>query len=110
MSQGHHFIERQTVKLERSKVRIWRSQGRELTTAQERLIDTPLDTILGDRRNEVRLPKVSHDSLHSGASQRYQIKRSDLHPQIDEFASAFALEHQLEKKLRSIDQPRKDRP
>lgn len=103
MSQDHHVVERATIKLERSKVRIWRKQGRRLTTAQGRLIDTDLSTIFDDRRNLVRLPKVSHDSAHSASTRRYRIRREQLHPQLDEFAAEYALEHQLEKKLRAID-------
>lgn len=77
---------------------ILRKQNRPMTEAQIRLLDTPLGTILDDRRNQVRLKVNLHHRAHHGANP-HRLKRSDLHPRIDEFAAEYALEAKLDHQL-----------
>lgn len=102
MSQGHHFIEKQTIKQRRSAMAIKRKQNLPMTAAENRLLDIPLTTILDDRRNQVRLANALHHRAHSGVT-AYRPKREDLHAGIYDFAAEFALEGALDRKLALID-------
>lgn len=101
MSQEHHVIPQQRLKIARSAIAIKRQQNRKLTRAEKRLLDTPLSQILGDRRNIVRLQNNLHHRAHNGATP-FRLKEKQLPRGIHDFAEHFALEGALDRELRLI--------
>lgn len=102
MSEDHHVIPQQRIKIARSRVaiKVKTLGASELSDAEVRLYKTPLSTILGDRRNIVRLKRARHHRAHNGFE---RLTRNDLPGQLDEFASWYALEAALDHELRLID-------
>jgi hypothetical protein len=100
--QDHHVIPQQRIAQRISAIAIKRKQNRPLTDAEARLLDTPLSTILDDRRNQVRLKVDLHHRAHHGANP-YRLKRKQLPRGIHDFAEEFALEGALERELRLMD-------
>ena len=98
MAESHHVIARITIAQRVSAMAILRKQGRPMTEAQERLLDTPLSVILGDRRNQVRLQRKLHHRAHHGANP-HRLKHEQLHPGIHDFAAEYALEGALDRQL-----------
>jgi hypothetical protein len=97
MSEKHHVIPQQRIKQARSAVAIKRKRFEELTEAEVRLLDTPLNVILDDTRNIVRISRTLHHRAHNGFE---RLEPKDLPRGIDDFAAEYALEGALEHELR----------
>lgn len=97
-TEGHHVIQQQRIKIAVSQVAIKKKLGRTLTDAEERLLDTPLAWILGDRRNIVKLTQALHHRAHHG-SKPHRLREKDLPAGIYDFAAYYALEWALEHEL-----------
>lgn len=101
--QSHHVIAKQRIAQRVSEVAVkLKLYGPgSLTEAEARLLETPLQTVLDDRRNQVRLKVNLHHRAHHGANP-YRLKPNQLPSRIDEFASDYALEGALERQLTLI--------
>lgn len=99
MTDGHHLIHQQTICIARSKVAIKQKRFEELTAAEDRLLNTPLTTILRDRRNIVNLKRNLHHRAHNGC-RPFRLKEKDLPAGIHDFASDYSLEAALDRELR----------
>lgn len=98
--EDHHVVKKQTIKQAISAVAIKAKRFEQLTEAEQRLLDTPLNTILADHRNLVRkMPVNLHHRAHHG-SRPYRLRRDQLPAEIDVFAAEYALEAALEHELR----------
>lgn len=104
MSQDHHVIPQQRIKIARSAVAVkLKLHGlAALSDGEWRLYDTPLSVILNDRRNIVRLKNELHHRAHNGVTP-YRLTRDQLPGEIDVFAAEYALEAALEHELRLIE-------
>lgn len=102
MSEQHHVIKQQTIKIAVGRVAIKAKQNRELTEAEDRLLSTPLTRILGDHRNLVRLTRTLHHRAHNGV-RPLRLTREQLPGGIKDFAAEYALESALDHELRLID-------
>lgn len=102
MAEDHHVIRQISIKQRVSRVAIKAKRFEELTDAEQRLLDTPLTTILRDRRNIVRISNVRHHRAHNGVKPQ-RLKREQLPRDIEDFAAEYALEAALEHELRLID-------
>jgi hypothetical protein len=103
MAEFHHVIPQQRIKIARSRVaiKIKTLGASELTDAEHRLFTTPLQTILDDRRNQVRLKRSLHHRAHHGANP-YRLKPDQLPRGIEDFAAEYALEAALDHELRLL--------
>lgn len=98
MTESHHIVRQQTIKIAVGRAAIKAKQNQPLTDGERRLLDTPLSTILRDRRNIVRLSRARHHRAHG-----FERLREDQLPRlIDEFAADYGLEWALERELRLI--------
>jgi hypothetical protein len=102
MAESHHVIPQIRIAQRVSALAIKAKQNRELTAAEQHLLDTPLSAVLDDRRNQVRLKRNLHHRAHHGANP-YRLKRKDLPRGIHDFAEEYALEGALDRELRLID-------
>jgi hypothetical protein len=99
--ENHHVIPQQRIKIARSAARVkLRHFGRKLSDAEYRLISTPLERILADRRNIVLAETGIHHRLHHGA-RPLRVRR--LPRGIEDFAREYALESALEHELRLLE-------
>ena len=94
--QAMHVLPKQAIRNEQSKTRIRCSRTGEMTAAEERLIETPLEVIVCDGENGISGCAGGHRDHdlwrrdRSGRSLR--IPRSALPDRIFTFAEAYALE------------------
>lgn len=96
MAEDHHVIPQQRIKIARSQVAIkTKTVGAELTDAERRLLDTPLTTILRDRRNIVRLSRERHHRAHGFERLRENQLPRGIYDFAEEYALRPALEHEL---------------
>ena len=99
-AEDHHVIQQQRIKIAVGRAAIKDKQNQPLSDGERRLLETPLSTILRDRRNIVRLPsQARHHRAHSGHE---RLTEGDLPRLIDEFAADYALEWALEHELQLI--------
>lgn len=99
--EDHHVIPQQRIKIEVGKVALKEKRFELLTEPERRLLNTPLSTILDDRRNIVRISRTLHHRAHNGFE---RLRRDQLPRLIDDFAGDYALESALEHELRLIDE------
>lgn len=98
MTENHHVIPKQRIKIAVGRVAIKSKQNQPLTAGERKLLDTPRSTVLGDRRNQVTLSRARHHRAHA-----FERLREDQLPRlIDEFAADYGLEAALERELRLI--------
>lgn len=104
MSEGHHIIPQQRIKIAKSAVAVkLKVHGlSSLTDAEWHLCETPLGDILADRRNIVRLAPRRHHRAQHGFE---RLRRDQLPDGIEDFAAEYALEAALEHELRLIEAP-----
>jgi hypothetical protein len=100
VSEGHHVIPKQRVKIAVGRAAIKDKQGQELSDGERRLLDTPLTTILRDPRNIVHLSRTRHHRAHGGFE---RLKPEELPRGIEEFADDYGLRWALEHELRLMD-------
>jgi hypothetical protein len=102
--QDHHVIRQQTIKQAVSAAAVKdRTVGKDLSDGERNLLETPLSTVLNDRRNIVRIKSVErHHRAHQG-SEPERLSRDELPRLIDEFAADYGLEWALERELELID-------
>jgi hypothetical protein len=100
MSEGHHVIPQQRIKIAVGRVAIKAKTRGDLSDAERKLLDTPLTTILRDQRNIVRLSRTRHHRAHNGFE---RLTRRELPRGIEEFADEYALTSALEHELTLID-------
>lgn len=97
MSDKHHVIPQQRIKVARSALAIRQRRFEHLTAAERRLLETPLSTILDDQRNIVRLSRKMHHRAHNGFD---RLKPDQLPRGIHDFAEEYALTSALDRELR----------
>lgn len=103
MSQDHHVIRQQRIKILVGRAALKRKQNRPLSDGEHKLLTTPLSIVLGDKRNQVQIKSVDrHHRAHQG-SKPERLQREELPRLIDEFAADYGLEAELERELALID-------
>lgn len=100
MSEKHHVIPQQRIKIAIGRVAIKSKQGVELTEAEQRLLDTPLWRVLNDHRNIVPISRKRHHRAHHGFE---RLTPDELPDEIDVFAADYALEWALDHELRLME-------
>jgi hypothetical protein len=99
VSDPHHVIPQQRIKIARSAVAVKvKTRGLSaLTFAEWKLYDTPLSVILSDRRNIVTLSRRLHHRAHNGFE---RLRENQLPTGIHDFAAEYGLEAALDHELR----------
>lgn len=98
MAERHHVIPQVRLKIARGQVAVKRKLHGDdaLTPAERRLLDTPLQRILDDRRNIVRISRTLHHRAHNGFE---RLDPDKLPEGIHDFAAEYALEWALDHEL-----------
>jgi hypothetical protein len=99
VSEGHHVIPKQRIKIRRSAVAIKDKRHERLSPGERRLLVTPLTRILADRRNIVRISRKLHHRAHQGFE---RLTAAQLPAGLQDFAADYGLEAALDHELRLL--------